>query len=199
MNNEAWIFGYGSLIGNPGFSFINRRVGYIRGWARRFYQGSTDHRGIPESPGRVVTLVADPEAMCWGVAYQVTRDALAAVFSYLDHREKGGFSRQCVDFYSQADGYLHPVSNVYVYVADENNPEYLGPAPMSDIAQQIFHSHGPSGSNREYLFQLADSLRTIGVIDEHVFALEEQVRLLGASDKFNLADQTQSRRRLKEN
>lgn len=53
---------------------------------------------------------------------------------------------------------------------------------MADIAQQIFRAQGPSGSNRAYLFQLADSLRAIGVTDEHVFELEERVRLLGASN-----------------
>lgn len=53
---------------------------------------------------------------------------------------------------------------------------------MADIAQQIFHAQGPSGSNRAYLFQLADSLRAIGVTDAHVFELEQRVHLLGALD-----------------
>ena len=180
MSDEAWIFGYGSLIGNPGFSFSHRCVGYIHGWTRRFYQGSTDHRGVPEAPGRVVTLVAEPDARCWGVAYQVASDVLSPVLSYLDHREKGGFSRQRVAFHPKDEDPRGPVGEVYVYVyvAEEHNPEYLGPAPIPDIARQIFHSSGPSGSNRAYLFQLADSLRAIGVTDEHVFELEERVRLL---------------------
>ena len=77
MNTKVWIFGYGSLIWHPGFPFEQRQVGYIRGWARRFYQGSPDHRGIPGSPGRVVTLVADTQSICWGVAYQVAGESLA--------------------------------------------------------------------------------------------------------------------------
>ena len=176
--DEAWIFGYGSLIWNPGFSFTQRKIGYIRGWARRFYQGSTDHRGVPGAPGRVVTLVADATAVCWGVAYHVTESSFGSALSYLDQREKGGFQRHWVKFYCGASD---PFSRVCVYVAAGDNPEYLGPAPTPDIARQIRHTTGPSGSNVEYLIRLADSLRALGVTDEHVFELERQVRGLGRS------------------
>ena len=71
-----------------------------------------------------------------------------------------------------------PISNTYVYVAQDDNPNYLGPAPIPEMAQQIFSSTGPSGSNREYLTRLAESLRIMGVEDEHVFELEQQVRAL---------------------
>ena len=176
--DEAWIFGYGSLIWNPGFSFTQRKIGYIRGWARRFYQGSTDHRGVPGAPGRVVTLVADATAVCWGVAYHVTESSFGSALSYLDQREKGGFQRHWVKFYCGASD---PFSRVCAYVAAGDNPEYLGPTPTPDIARQIRHATGPSGSNVEYLIRLADSLRALGVTDEHVFELERQVRGLGRS------------------
>jgi cation transport regulator ChaC len=51
-----WVFGYGSLVYRPGFEYARRVEGFIRGYRRVFHQGSTDHRGTPEFPGRTVTL-----------------------------------------------------------------------------------------------------------------------------------------------
>ena len=101
--------------------------------------------------------------------------------SYLDYREKGGFQRKQVDFYSDTSDNYHARLGVCVYVAGNDNPNYLGPAPLSVIAQQIFRSIGPSGPNTEYLVELAEGLRAIGVGDEHVFSLERHVRLLETS------------------
>ena len=184
MRTKVWIFGYGSLVWNPGFSFEQSQVGHIRGWARRFYQGSTDHRGIPGSPGRVATLVADAQSVCWGVAYQVAGESLASIFSYLDEREQGGFRRHQVDFYPKtepADASTPSVTTAAVYIARDDNPHYLGPASVPEMARHIFHAKGPSGSNRDYLIRLAESLRGLGVTDEHVTELERYVRQLSLS------------------
>ncbi|EGV62579.1 hypothetical protein PSN45_000288 [Yamadazyma tenuis] len=56
--NGMWIIGYGSLIFKPPPFYSFRVNGYIEGFIRRFWQSSSDHRGTPESPGRVVTLVS---------------------------------------------------------------------------------------------------------------------------------------------
>ena len=53
------VFGYGSLCWRPDTTLGNFESFpcTLRGWTRLFCQKSTDHRGTPEAPGLVVTLV----------------------------------------------------------------------------------------------------------------------------------------------
>jgi cation transport regulator ChaC len=166
-----WIFGYGSLIWRPAFPYLQRQPGFISGWARRYWQGSTDHRGVPEAPGRVVTLIPSALHQCWGVAYRVAPHSWEGVIRDLDHRERGGFDRQDV-----AVGFRDPdlpAVRALVYVAAERNPNYLGPATDAEIAAQIRAAHGPSGPNAEYALELAAALRSIEADDDHVFAIAD--------------------------
>ncbi len=174
---HLWLFGYGSLIWRPDIEFIDRRPARVQGWTRRFWQGSHDHRGMPDAPGRVVTLIQEPSATCDGMAYLVDRDVADETFSQLDHREKNGYQRHQVtlEFHqhrSAAEG--------VVYIAPVDNFAYLGPAPLAEIAIQIHRSEGPSGRNSEYLLQLAEALRALEADDEHVFELEAAVRSLSS-------------------
>jgi cation transport regulator ChaC len=165
---SAWIFGYGSLIWRPSFAFAEQRTATLRGWMRRFWQGSTDHRGTPGAPGRVVTLVEAHGAACRGIAYRLAAFDAEGVLAELDHRERGGYARQRVDL--ELDGLGTDAG--FVYVATHSNPNYLGPAPLGEIAAQIATARGPSGPNREYVLRLADALRALGADDPHVFELE---------------------------
>ena len=63
-----------------------------------------------------------------------------------------------------------------VYVAGPDNPDYLGSADEADIVTQILSAQGPSGSNRDYLRNLANSLRSLGVTDPHVFSIESKIQ-----------------------
>jgi len=166
-DEPLWIFGYGSLVWRPAFPFAELRPARLPGWSRRFWQGSTDHRGIPGAPGRVVTLVPDPSSECWGVAYRVHSVDGDQVLAQLDHREKGGYDRLEVDLHGRTEASFRGVT----YLATPENPNYLGPAPLAEIAVQVRRSRGPSGANLEYVTRLAEALRELEAVDDHVFAL----------------------------
>jgi len=162
--HEAWLFGYGSLIYKVDFPYLERRPARIQHWARRFWQGSHDHRGTPEAPGRVATLIPRPGARCGGMAYRVS----AGVFAHLDHREKNGYARHAVEL-ELDDG---TAKEGLVYIAEQGNPAFLGSAAENEIAAHIARSEGPSGRNADYLLELARALRALSFDDPHVFALE---------------------------
>eukprot|EP01062_Namystynia_karyoxenos_P041234 TRINITY_DN30038_c0_g1_i1.p2 TRINITY_DN30038_c0_g1~~TRINITY_DN30038_c0_g1_i1.p2 ORF type:complete len:240 (+),score=26.18 TRINITY_DN30038_c0_g1_i1:70-720(+) len=174
-DGSLWIFGYGSLLWKVTFPAAERAVGRVLGYSRRFYQGSADHRGTPEAPGRVVTMVSEPGAECWGAAYRIAPSDVAHTLAGLDVREQGGYSTSACAFHPK--GGEQPI-NVLLYVGTDSNANWLGPGPEEDIARQIAHSVGPSGPNDEYLFRLCDALREIGpdAHDDHCFALERLVR-----------------------
>lgn len=172
---DIWLFGYGSLIWRPDFPYVQKQVATLDGWMRRFWQGSHDHRGVPEAPGRVVTLLPQAGEQCVGMAFQIAPEDKADIFSALDYREKNGYERHiapCQLIESQRS------VECMFYVATESNHAYLGPAPLADIALQINHSVGPSGSNRDYLLQLAEALRQLNLHDAHVFDLERELLAL---------------------
>lgn len=175
--DAIWLFGYGSLIWKAGFPYLERRPAYIHGWVRRFWQGSHDHRGTPDAPGRVATLIPQAGAICHGMAYRITRDTLGP----LDVREKNGYLRLVTELHFY-NGYDSKDDNAraegLVYIATEDNAAFLGDASYRHIAHQITHAQGPSGPNRDYLLNLATALRELGVDDPHVFELE---RLLTSS------------------
>lgn len=175
-----WIFGYGSLIWKVDFPYERKVTGHIRGYFRRFWQGSEDHRGIPGKPGRVATIVPadDDNGVVWGVAYKISSSEIPAVTSHLDFREKGGYKQARVTFYP-SDEDEQPF-DLTLYVGTEDNPYFLGPAPVEEMAEQIFNSIGPSGNNKEYIFNLAEALRKIApdAEDNHLFELEEELKHL---------------------
>jgi len=166
----TWIFGYGSLIWKQDFPYLEARPGRITGWARRFWQGSHDHRGLENDPGRVVTLVTAPGEHCYGRAFLVEPE----VFEHLDHREKNGYERIAVAITFES-GSVHGIVKGIVYRASESNAAFLGPAPLEEMAGQINRCAGPSGSNREYVLELARVLRSMGYSDQHVFEVESWV------------------------
>lgn len=167
MPRDLWLFGYGSLIWKADFEFVERTPASISGWERRFWQGSHDHRGTADSPGRVVTLIKSPDAHCAGMAYRIAGTRVPSVLDHLDYREKNGYER--VNATTKLAG--GTTVDALVYIATPDNFAHLGEADDEHIAAQIHHSIGPSGANRDYLIELHHALVQLGATDHHVARL----------------------------
>ena len=170
-----WIFAYGSIIFRPSFAYIERRRAFVRGWTRRFWQGSPDHRGVPEAPGRVVTLLPEPAETCGGCAYRIADEAAEIILGELDVREQAGFARRSLALYDGASPAAATFADGITWVAGAQNPHFLGPLPEREIAAVVRERRGPSGTNLDYVVRLLGALRALEIDDPHV---EEIGRLL---------------------
>ncbi|KAF1981448.1 ChaC-domain-containing protein [Aulographum hederae CBS 113979] len=134
VNQDFWLFGYGSLVWKPPPHYDEILPGYIKGYVRRFWQASEDHRGTPEAPGRVVTLIDEAHwktlsddyhtlttSTVWGAAYHIPSSHAAEVRSYLDIREINGYSIQYTPFYPSSTSYSSSVPSASPSLASPSN------------------------------------------------------------------------------
>ncbi|KAK4128357.1 cation transport regulator-like protein [Parathielavia appendiculata] len=193
-DDEFWLFGYGSLIWKPPPHFDRRIPGWVTGYVRRFWQASEDHRGTPEAPGRVVTLISrsyweqltdhhgSAPNKVWGVAYRIKPDRVAEVKEYLDIREINGYTIHYTPFHPARGG--EPIQTL-VYIGTPDNEQFVGPQDPQALAEHIYRSAGPSGLNRDYLWGLEAALDELSPEsgDEHVTDLSNRVRAIAARDE----------------
>ncbi|KAK9097682.1 hypothetical protein Scep_023113 [Stephania cephalantha] len=176
-----WVFGYGSLVWNPGFEFDEKVIGFIKGYKRVFDLACIDHRGTPENPARTCTLEAHGGAICWGAAFCVRGGPEKEKFAmeYLERRECEYDQKTLVDFFTEGDTIMPMLTEVLVFTSTPDkisNKYYLGPAPLEEMASQIATASGPCGNNREYLFRLEKALNDIGHDDDSIIELANEVR-----------------------
>ncbi|GAA6033302.1 hypothetical protein JCM8097_006681 [Rhodosporidiobolus ruineniae] len=193
MSYGKALFGYGSLIFKPPPFGLESKPGYIKGLTRRFAQKSHDHRGTRENPGRVVTLVTEEDweehrkddplgsHHVWGRVYYVPPDRAEEIWAYLDHREKDGYTLRTVDVYGIDENGKEVVveEGVRVYVGETNNPSFAGGEVLDSLAERIAKTAGPSGPNKEYLYNLCDAVRQLDPHseDKYLAELERRVRI----------------------
>ncbi len=120
------------------------------------------------------------------MAYEIPPEHIEQVTEHLDFREKGGYECVSVQFHPQ-DSNVEPF-DLKIYIGSKDNPFFLGPADLQDMAQQIYSAEGPSGKNTEYLFELVQAMQQLvpNVEDHHLYDLYREVRRLEQSSSFRL-------------
>lgn len=161
MDRDFWVFGYASLIWNPGFHPSERVLARSHGHARSFCMWSIHHRGRPERPGLVLALDAEEGAVCDGVALRVPGAEAGGVLSYLRERElvSSAYREEVLPLRLRDGREVEALA----YVVRRDHPQYCGGLPLDEQARIIALSSGDRGPNAEYLFETAAHLSDLGI------------------------------------
>lgn len=176
MSSLCWVFGYGSLMWDPGFPVAEQATARLDGFARSFCLISTHYRGTKEVPGLVLGLDEDPTAHCTGIALRFAEEDRDRVLAYLRERELvSNAYREAVLEIKLSDGRR---VQALTYVMRPEHEQYAGRLPPCEQARIISGAHGLRGPNADYLFNTTRHLAEIGLADAMLDALSEDVRRL---------------------
>ncbi len=173
-----WVFGYGSLLWNPGFEVAEEVRATLSGYARSFCMRSIHHRGTEDDPGLVLALDEAAGATCHGVALRVAPGTEDATLGYLRDREliSSAYLERMLDITLEGARTVKAVT----YVIDPDHAQYCGGLPLEEQAHIIAHAHGGRGPNSEYLFNTAQHLHSLGVADPDLDWLTRRVAAIRA-------------------
>ncbi|WP_353428963.1 gamma-glutamylcyclotransferase [Paracoccus denitrificans] len=170
-----WIFGYGSLIWDPGFAPTRQEPARLMGWQRRFCILSQHYRGTAEQPGLVLALDEAPGGYCDGLALVAPAGQEEAVLAGLRARElaRPAYRELRVPLLLRGGRRVDAVT----YVVNDAHDSYRL-MPAEEQARTIARAAGEKGPNCDYLWNTAARLRELCIADPEIEALERAVRHL---------------------
>jgi len=172
---DIWIYGYGSLMWDPGFHFSEVRLAQLRGYQRRFTYWTRIARGTIERPALMLTLEkqADAACCCTGLAFRISPESAEVESAMLWRREmlRNGYCPLLLPV-ATPQGPL----NALVFTCNHAHDDYAGEMSLDETASIIAVASCAIGSNREYLEQMALQLEAIGIRDCYVEQLLQRVR-----------------------
>lgn len=176
---SLWVFGYASLLWNPGFEVAEAAQARLHDYARSFCMYSIHHRGTESDPGLVLALDAQDGAHCDGLALRAAPGTEDTTLAYLREREliSSAYLEKQLQVALTDGRQVTAVS----YVIDPDHVQYCH-LPLERQAQIIAKAVGGRGPNTEYLYNTADHLAELGVPDADLIWLTERVRALAGND-----------------
>lgn len=171
-----WVFGYGSLLWDPGFDVAEKARAVLRGYSRSFCMHSIHHRGSEDAPGLVLALDEAEAAQCTGLALRAAPGTEAATLAYLREREliSSAYVERSVSL-AFDDGRR---AEALAYVINRDHWQYCRDMPLEAQAQVIAKAVGGRGPNTEYLYKTVDLLDRLGIEDADLSWLRDRVREL---------------------
>lgn len=173
-----WVFGYGSLLWNPGFPVAASVLATLDGYVRSFCMRSIHHRGTEADPGLVLALDETATGSCAGVALAVAAGHEDKTLTYLRDRElvSSAYLERDLTVRLQDGRAVQAVT----YVIDPDHVQYCGALPLEEQAHIIARAVGGRGPNTEYLYNTVDHLTQIGLRDPDLEWLTARVQALTA-------------------
>jgi cation transport protein ChaC len=158
---DLWVFGYGSVMWQPGFSHLESHVARLHGYRRALCVWSWYHRGSPENPGLVMGL--DAGGACVGRAYRVAQEDKDAVAHYLYARELVTPAYLPILHPVYLKGGSEAAVTALTFKVDRRHPQYAGKLSVEQAAHVVRHGSGASGANPDYLFSTVAHMRELGL------------------------------------
>jgi cation transport protein ChaC len=172
--HDLWVFGYGSLMWDPGFHFAEVRLAELPRHRRRFSCRTALGRGSPECPGLMLTL--EPGAgCCSGLAFRIDAQLVAHESGMLWRREmiRGIYQPRLLPVRTPQGAV-----SALVFAANPAHDDHVGELPLDEAAAIIARAEGVLGTNRQYLEQLVWQLEHLGLDDRYLQQLLQRVRSL---------------------
>lgn len=167
MTGDLWVFGYGSLMWRPGFSFEERMLATVRGYRRALCVYSFVHRGTPDQPGLVLGL--DRGGACKGVAFRVASGRAEETMAYLRAREQVTMVYREINLRARlTDGREVPA---LAYAVDRAHAQYAGALDLDDLERHVRQGVGVSGENPDYVRATYAHMIEVGIVDPTLAAL----------------------------
>ena len=163
LNQDLWVFAYGSLIWDPGVEVEEYRRGTLAGWRRRFCLRIEGARATRERPGLMAAL--DEGCLCDGVVLRIPAALVDQETDYMWRREMfAGAYRPGFQEVATPQGTVEAL----VFVVEPDNRRYAPGIALNEAAGMIAAAEGDYGPNFDYLDLLVRNLDELGIKDDEV-------------------------------